>query len=106
MGVIIDYVNCGSLSDYISKQSTSGRCAHAHELDCQAGPALASTPPIQGLKHLPGCVAAGLSGVTTVKGLQAAMYRDMQGWGGAYKLLNATGRIGSQGEAYVMSTSM
>lgn len=25
------------------------------------------------------------------------MYRDMKNWGGAYKLLNATGAIGSQG---------
>jgi hypothetical protein len=39
----------------------------------------------------------GLGGVTTVKALQDFMYRDMRGWGGAYKLLNATGRVGSQG---------
>jgi hypothetical protein len=39
----------------------------------------------------------GLGGITTVKALQAVMYRDMQGWGGAYKLLNATDTIGSQG---------
>lgn len=25
------------------------------------------------------------------------MYRDMKGWGGAYRLLNASGAIGSQG---------
>lgn len=40
---------------------------------------------------------SGLGGITTVKALQAVMYRDMKGWGGAYKLLNATGTIGSQG---------
>jgi len=40
----------------------------------------------------------GLGGVTSVKALTAVMYRDMKGWGGAYKLLNATGRIGSQGK--------
>lgn len=40
----------------------------------------------------------GLGGVTSVKSLTAVMYRDMKGWGGAYKLLNATGRIGSQGK--------
>lgn len=43
-------------------------------------------------------IAAGpLGGLTTVKALQAVMYRDMKGWGGAYRLLNASGAIGSQG---------
>lgn len=40
----------------------------------------------------------GIGLVTSVKGLQQEMYRQQKGSGGAYMLLNATGRIGSQGE--------
>jgi hypothetical protein len=35
--------------------------------------------------------------VMTVKALSEVMYREMKGTGGCYKLLNATGPVGSQG---------
>lgn len=44
----------------------------------------------------PAHMHTGLGRVTSVKGLSQVMYRDMR-WGGAYKLLNATGAVGSQG---------
>lgn len=34
------------------------------------------------------------------------MYRQQQGWGGAYKLLNATGRVGSQGGCALNSRAL
>jgi hypothetical protein len=42
-------------------------------------------------------VAADIGLVTTVKALSEVMYREMKGTGGCYKLLNATGPVGSQG---------
>jgi hypothetical protein len=43
-------------------------------------------------------INADIGLVTTVKALSEVMYREMKGTGGCYKLLNATGPVGSQGK--------